>query len=154
MQPCAVVKRFAGVENGLEAGAEMITRRDLMVAVIAAVCTAGGFAVADELPLLGPAVFDWNKVEAKPTEVGSVRSFFKMRTATLEQLEVHVTTLNPGKMPHPPHRHPNEEMIIIRQGTLEALVKGEWKRVGPGSVIFNASNQLHGLRSVGNEPAV
>jgi quercetin dioxygenase-like cupin family protein len=132
----------------------MITRRDLMIAVIAVACTAGGFAVADELPLLGPAVFDWNKVEAKPTEVGSVRSFFKMRTATLEQLEVHVTTLNPGKMPHPPHRHPNEEMIIIRQGTLEALVKGEWKRVGPGSVIFNASNQLHGLRNVGQEPAV
>lgn len=132
----------------------MITRRDLMVAVIAAVCTAGGFAAADELPLLGPAVFDWNKVEAKPTAVGSVRSFFKMRTATLEQLEVHVTTLNPGKMPHPPHRHPNEEMIIIRQGTVEALVNGEWKRVGPGSVIFNASNQLHGLRNVGNEPAI
>lgn len=132
----------------------MITRRDLVVGVIAAACTAGGFAVAEELPLLGPAVFDWNKVEAKPTEVGSVRSFFKMRTATLEQLEVHVTTLNPGEMPHPPHRHPNEEMIIIRQGTLEALIKGEWKRVGPGSVIFNASNQLHGLKNVGNEPAV
>lgn len=132
----------------------MVTRRDLMVALIAAACTAGGFAVADELPLLGSAAFDWNKVEAKPTAVGSVRSFFKMRTATLEQLEVHATTLNPGKMPHPPHRHPNEEMIIIRQGTVEALVNGEWKRVGPGSVIFNASNQLHGLRNVGNEPAV
>jgi quercetin dioxygenase-like cupin family protein len=45
-------------------------------------------------------------------------------------------------------------MIIIRQGTVEALVNGEWKRVGPGSVIFNASNQLHGLRNVGNESAI
>ena len=67
---------------------------------------------------------------------------------------MHVTTLNPGKSPHPPHRHPNEEMLIIRQGTVEALVNGEWKRVGPGSVIFFASNQLHGLRNVGPEPAV
>lgn len=132
----------------------MITRRDVVVALIAVGCTAAGFAAADELPLLRSAVFDWNKVEAKPTEVGSVRSFFKMRTATLEQLEVHVTTLNPGKMPHLPHKHPNEEMIIIRQGTVEALENGEWKRVGPGSVIFNASNQLHGLRNVGSEPAV
>ena len=83
-----------------------------------------------------------------------MRSFFKVRTPTLEQLEVHVTTLNPGKSPHPPHRHPNEEMLIIRQGTVEALINGEWKRVGPGSVIFFASNQLHGLRNVGTEPAV
>jgi XRE family transcriptional regulator, regulator of sulfur utilization len=132
----------------------MITRRDLVAALIAAACTAGGFALANDLPLLGSAVFDWNTIEAKPTESGSLRSFFKMRTATLEQLEVHVTTLDPGKSPHPPHRHPNEEMIIVRQGTVEALVSGEWKRVGPGSVIFFASNQLHGLRNAGSEQAV
>ena len=132
----------------------MITRRDLIAALVAAACTAGGFAIADQLPLLGSAVFDWKTVAEKPTDVGSVRSFFKDRTATVDQLEVHVTTLSPGKSPHPPHRHPNEEMIILRQGTVEALVNGEWKRVGPGSVIFFASNQLHGLRNVGTEPAV
>ena len=132
----------------------MITRRDLMVALIAVACTGGGFALENELPLIGSSVFDWNSVQAKPTETGSVRSFFKVRTPTLEQLEVHVTTLNPGKSPHPPHRHPNEEMLIIRQGTVEALINGKWKRVGPGSVIFFASNQLHGLRNVGSEPAV
>ena len=37
---------------------------------------------------------------------------------------------------------------------MEALVNGDWKRVGPGSVIFFASNQLHGLRNVGTVPAV
>jgi quercetin dioxygenase-like cupin family protein len=133
---------------------QMLTRRDLIVAGLAAACTLGGFAIADELPLLGSAVFDFKTVADKPTGVGSVRSFFQDRTATLEQLEVHVTTLNPGTSPHPPHRHPNEEMIIVRQGTVEALVNGEWKRVGPGSVIFFASNQLHGLKNVGTEPAV
>lgn len=132
----------------------MMTRRDVVVALIAVACTAGGFAAANELPLLGPAVFERESIAAKATEVGSVRSFFTMRTATLDQLEVHETTLNPGKMPHQPHKHPNEEMLVIRQGTLEALVKGEWKRVGPGSVIFNASNQLHGLKNVGSEPAI
>ena len=113
-----------------------------------------GFAVAGELPMLEPAVFDRSSIPAKATAVGEVRSFFTMRTATLHQLEVHETTLNPGKSPHPPHKHPNEEMLVIRQGTVEALVKGDWKRVGPGSVIFNASNQLHGIRNVGSEPAI
>ncbi|MGA2167873.1 MAG: cupin domain-containing protein [Terracidiphilus sp.] len=132
----------------------MITRRDMLVALIAMAGTAGVFAIADQTPIMGSAAFDWNAIAAKPTEVGSVRSFFKARTATLEELEVHVTTLDPGKSPHPPHRHPNEEMVIVKQGTVEVLVNGEWKRVGPGSVIFNASNQLHGLRNVGSEQAI
>lgn len=132
----------------------MITRRDIFVALIAIAGTAGVFAIAEQGPVMGSAVFDWNAIPVKATDVGSVRSFFNTRTATLEGLEVHVTTLDPGKSPHPPHRHPNEEMIIIRQGTLEALVNGEWKRVGPGSVIFNASNQLHGLRNVGTDQAI
>jgi quercetin dioxygenase-like cupin family protein len=132
----------------------MITRRDLFVALIAATVTLGAVGLASETMKMGSAVFDWNSIPAKPTNVGSVRSFFNTPTATLDNLEVHVTTLNPGQSPHPPHRHPNEEMVIIRQGTVEALVNGEWKRVGPGSVIFNGSNQLHGLRNVGTEPAI
>jgi quercetin dioxygenase-like cupin family protein len=132
----------------------VITRRDLLVALIAIVCTAGAFALANQTPVMGSAVFDWNSIPAKPTEVGSVRSFFKARTATLDELEIHVTTLLPGKASHPPHRHPNEELIIVMQGTVETLSNGEWKRVGPGSVIFNASNQLHGLRNVGTGDAV
>ena len=49
----------------------------------------------------------------------------------------------PGKWSHPPHKHPNEELVLIRQGTVETLSGGSWKRLGPGSVIFNASNSLH-----------
>lgn len=132
----------------------MITRRDLVVAFTAAVFTTCAFALANQGPVMGSAVFDWNSIPAKPTEVGSVRSFFKTRTTTLDELEVHVTTLEPGKTSHAPHRHPNEELIIVKQGTVETLSNGEWKRVGPGSVIFNASNQLHGLRNVGSDEAI
>jgi XRE family transcriptional regulator, regulator of sulfur utilization len=132
----------------------MITRRDLLVALIAATLTAGAFGLANQVPVMGSAIFDWNSIPAKPTEVGVVRSFFKARTATLDELEMHVTTLEPGKASHEPHRHPNEELVIVKQGTVEALSNGEWKRVGPGSVIFNASNQLHGLRNVGTDEAI
>jgi XRE family transcriptional regulator, regulator of sulfur utilization len=132
----------------------IITRRDLLVFLIAVLATAGAFAIADQTPVMGSAAFDWNAIPVKATDVGSVRPFLKARTTTLEELEVHETTLNPGKSPHPPHSHPNEEMVIVRQGTVEVLVNGEWKRVGPGSVSFFASNQLHGLRNVGSEPAI
>jgi quercetin dioxygenase-like cupin family protein len=132
----------------------MITRRELFAVLGAAAVTDGAFALDGKPMVMGSAAFDWNSIAAKPNASGSVRSFFKARTATLEELELHATTLEPGKAPHPPHRHPNEEMIILWKGTLEALENGEWKRVGPGSVIFNASNQLHGLRNAGADQAV
>ena len=47
---------------------------------------------------------------------------------------MHVTTLKPGQTSHAPHQHANEELLIIKEGTVEALVNGEWKRVGTGSV--------------------
>jgi quercetin dioxygenase-like cupin family protein len=132
----------------------MITRRDLVIALAAAGLTAGAFAVTEKPNILGSTTFDWNSIPVKTTQVGSVRQVVSQPTATLENLEIHITTLNPGKSPHPPHRHPNEEMLIIRQGTLEAYINGDWKRVGPGSVIFFASNQLHGVRNVGDDPAI
>jgi quercetin dioxygenase-like cupin family protein len=131
----------------------MITRRDLFVALFAVAVTLGAVAAHPQTPLMHSALFEWNNVTAKPTEVGAARQFFRSPTATLDELELHVTTLNPGLSSHPPHKHPNEELVIIKEGTVEALVGGEWRRAGPGSVIFNASNELHALRNVGTTPA-
>jgi XRE family transcriptional regulator, regulator of sulfur utilization len=132
----------------------MISRRDVIVALIAVCATLTVIRVSAQSSVMGSSAFDWNSVTAKTTDVGSVRQFFRGPTATLDELECHVTTLNPGLQSHPPHQHPNEELVIIREGTVEVLVNGEWKRVGPGSVIFNASNQLHALKNVGATPAV
>lgn len=132
----------------------MITRRDVVVAAITlALGVSLGAAVRPQASVLRSKAFDWNDVAATKTAVGETRQFLRAPTATLDELELHVTTLNAGQTSHPPHQHPNEELVIIREGTVEALVLGEWKRVGPGSVIFNASNELHGLRNVGTGPA-
>lgn len=99
------------------------------------------------------SAFDWGAVPVKETRAGSRRAFFQAPTATLDELECHVTTLDPGKSPHPPHCHANEELIILKEGILESLVDGEMKRVGPGSVIFQAANQMHSIKNVGDGPA-
>jgi quercetin dioxygenase-like cupin family protein len=132
-----------------------ITRRDMLVACasVALTCSVGALAQTDK-PVLGPAVFDWNSLSVTNNATGAVRQVVKQPTATLDELEMHITTLNPGVASHPPHKHPNEELVIIREGTVETLSGGLWKRVGPGSIIFNASNSLHALRNVGATPAV
>ena len=133
----------------------MLTKRDSLIALLTACATLAIVAPGQsEKPVMGSSVFDWNAIEAQPTKVGSTRKFFQAPTATLDELECHVTTLNPGETPHPPHKHPDEEVIIVKEGTVEAMVNGQMKRVGPGSVIFQASNQLHSIRNAGNTAAV
>jgi mannose-6-phosphate isomerase-like protein (cupin superfamily) len=128
----------------------MITRRDIAVAAVAILLTFFVIGHAQQKQTLqGSAVFDWNSIPPKATESGSVRLFFKGPTATLDSLDIHVTTLDPGKAPHPPHKHLNEELVIIKEGVLEVLQNGERKRAGPGSVLFIALNQLHGIRNPG-----
>lgn len=132
----------------------MIKRRDVMVAIISVGMTLGVVALAQSRkPIMQSSVFEWGSVAARPTKVGARRDFFDAPTATLDQLECHVTTVNVGEAPHAPHQHPDEELIIVKEGTLEAMQNGAIRKVGPGSIIFEASNQLHGLRNVGTTPA-
>jgi XRE family transcriptional regulator, regulator of sulfur utilization len=132
----------------------MVTRRDVAVAALAVSFTLLGVAATHaRSEVLGSRVFDWNDLTVKATKIGSTRKVVQQPTATLDELEIHVTTLNPGETPHPPHKHPDEELLIVKEGTVESLVNGELKRVGPGSVIFQAANQLHSIRNVGATPA-
>jgi XRE family transcriptional regulator, regulator of sulfur utilization len=131
-----------------------MTRRDVMVGLLAMPGAMNVLAMgSDDQPVMGPTVFNWNDMKPRKTATGEVRSLCKSPTATVDQLEMHVTTLNPGETSHPPHRHVNEELIIIREGDCETLSNGNWVKCGPGSVVFNASNSLHGFRNVGTTPA-
>jgi quercetin dioxygenase-like cupin family protein len=132
----------------------MLTRRDVVVALIGAAMTVTAVTAMDaRRAVLGSAIFDWNSFTATPNKTGAVRKVVQQPTATLDELESHITTLNAGETPHPPHQHPDEELVIIKEGTVESLVNGELKRVGPGSIIFQAANQMHSIRNVGSGPA-
>lgn len=131
----------------------MITKRDFLIATLATVATLSIVGLAQSKKSMPSSVFDWNAAEVKTTKTGASRDFFKQPTATLDQLECHVTTLNPGEAPHAPHQHPEEELIVVKEGTIEAMQNGAVKTAGPGSMIFEASNDLHGLRNVGKTQA-
>jgi len=83
-----------------------------------------------------------------------IRSLLDTTTRTLDRLEVHQTSLPPGGSPHPPHRHAHEELMLVERGTLEVTQESAVRQAGAGSLIFQASNELHGLKNVGTDTAV
>jgi quercetin dioxygenase-like cupin family protein len=81
------------------------------------------------------------------------RAVLNGETHTGYPIEVHETELAPGEMPHPPHHHVHEEMLIMREGMLEVTIQGRSARLGPGSVAYVASGEQHGWRNVGTSNA-
>ena len=132
----------------------MLTRRDVTVALTTAFVTlCAASLMRAQSQVMGSRIFDWESLKVEKTKVGERRDVVRLPTATLDELEMHITTLNPGLESHPPHQHAAEELIIIKEGTLESFVNGEYRKVGPGSIVFQASNQPHAIRNVGTGPA-
>ncbi len=131
----------------------MLTKRDLGMLVAGAVLAVAATSAAGQPSVLSSQVFDWTTMAVRETKTGARRDVVQAPTATLDELEMHITTLNPGQAAHAPHSHPAEELLIIKEGTVMSLVNGEERRVGAGSVIFQASNQMHTIRNVGDGPA-
>lgn len=77
------------------------------------------------------------------------RSVLQGKTHAGFPIDLHETELAPGQAPHPPHHHVHEEMVLIREGTMEVTIAGRSVNLGPGSVAYVASNEEHGWRNAG-----
>jgi quercetin dioxygenase-like cupin family protein len=140
-----------------------INRREACAGLAAFSMLGGLLAQAQTLPGAGQpdAAMDVSRVvhfdEMKLTHNangGWGRAVMHGTLPTGEFLEVHETMLPAGKMPHPPHRHSNSEFLLIREGKLLYLTDGVKEPVGPADVIYTASNRPHGLKNIGDTPAL
>jgi quercetin dioxygenase-like cupin family protein len=77
---------------------------------------------------------------------------FNGPTEQLAALASGFVTLELGAQPHPPHRHPEEEIMIVGEGTGEFFLDGVTTQVKKGDTIFAEANVLHGVRNTGQTP--
>ena len=135
---------------------ETLDRRSLF-AVFSALAAAGvtGGAGAAEPTLSVSKVLRYADLPLRKfANGGEQRRVITGTLPTGEFIEVHETMLPAGETPHPPHKHPNSEMLFIQTGQLEETGEdGKTTSVGPGDIIFTASNRMHDLRNVGTTPA-
>lgn len=81
-----------------------------------------------------------------------VFTHFNGPTDQLSGLCAGIALLEPGATPHPPHKHPEEEFLIVTAGTGEIECAGQTTQVGPGAMMYCAGGTLHGITNTGSVP--
>jgi quercetin dioxygenase-like cupin family protein len=104
-------------------------------------------------PNLPSAVYALDQLPVTPTPLGSRRAVFDGPTATVDKLHCHVTTLNQGERSGEPRLHHQEEIIIVKDGTVEAHFGDKQRIARAGDIIHFAANSVTFLRNTGDGPA-
>jgi quercetin dioxygenase-like cupin family protein len=110
-------------------------------------------ASAAEREKLPSKIFKYEDLPVKGAGPNHSRPILDGLTRSGYAIECHETELAPGLMPHAAHRHVHEEMVFIREGTLEVTILDKVSTLGPGSVVYVASNEEHGWKNVGSTRA-
>jgi quercetin dioxygenase-like cupin family protein len=128
----------------------MPNRRDLLkLSAFQAVAAAMASAATSTLP---NGTMDAHQAKVTHEEFGDLRIYLEGRTDQLGALTFGSLLLKPGKAPHPPHQHPEEEIMVITEGAGEISVEGKVTKVASGSSMYCAANKVHGIVNTGKSP--
>ena len=106
-------------------------------------------ASAGKLP---SGTMDESKAKLTKESFGDLRVYYDGPTEQLRAMTAGSLRLKPGMSPHPPHQHPEEEFMVVTEGSGEISVEGKVTKVGPGAMMYCAANKLHGIVNTGKTP--
>jgi (S)-ureidoglycine aminohydrolase len=97
--------------------------------------------------------YNWTDFKPVKDENRIRRQYLDGSTTLLQNLEIHTSTVEGGEAPHPAHTHADqEELVIIKEGTLTATIGKESRVLGPGSIVYVLPGYEHGFVNAGNTP--
>ncbi len=127
------------------------SRRDLALLLPAWTAAAAAQEPSKQLP---SKVYKFEDLPVKTNGENKSRAVLNGQLHTGFPVELHITELAAGQSPHTPHQHVHEEIVMLRSGQLDITISGQTTRATAGSVVYVASNELHGSRNPGPGPAM
>jgi len=124
-------------------------RRDFFNLAAGLAATSSFLEAAPKLP---DAVIASDKASVAHEPFGEQRVYFDGPTDQLKSMTAGSLRLNPGQEPHPPHQHPEEEILLVTEGSGEIVIQGKTTQIGPGAMMYSAANKTHGIRNTGKVP--
>jgi mannose-6-phosphate isomerase-like protein (cupin superfamily) len=98
------------------------------------------------------ATIDETKARLTREPFGDLRIYFEGSTEQIRSMTAGSLRLKPRMSPHPPHQHPEEEFLLVTEGTGEISLDGKVTKVANGSMMYCAAGRLHGITNTGKNP--
>jgi mannose-6-phosphate isomerase-like protein (cupin superfamily) len=121
------------------------SRRDVCAAIPALLAFSS--LSAQEKATIPSKIYPFDELNPRTSGSVTIRNIVDGQIFEGCHISLHESDLAPHSIPHPPHRHQHEEMVLVLEGTLEFTINGVPTRAGSGSVLFAGSNDLHGIRN-------
>jgi len=120
-----------------------------LLGALAAALAAGSTTKAAGLESV---LFTDKRAHIEMHHFGTLRTYYSGPTEGSKNLEIGSLTLQPSAEPHPPHTHPDEEILIVTEGEGEITMNGKPMKIDASKILYVAPNYLHGIRNTGSKP--
>jgi mannose-6-phosphate isomerase-like protein (cupin superfamily)/uncharacterized RmlC-like cupin family protein len=113
-----------------------------------------------DTPLLSTAIRKL-KFPLSEDPVGRWKSYplFRGVTRAIDWMSCHISVLSAGHMPHPPHAHPEEEMLMVLDGEADVILaarpdpeNARRERLSRGALTYYPPFQHHTIHNTGPYP--
>lgn len=98
-----------------------------------------------------PVVIAWDEARKRVHERGYSLPFVGEETGA-EELQLHLSSINPGEAAHPPHEHGGEEIMFLITGSGMATLGDQEQPMEAMAALFAPAGTRHGLRNNGESP--
>lgn len=117
------------------------------------ICIFSHLSLLAQSDTVASKVYVWNILKVEKQGSRESRPIAEGSGNVLSNMEWHVTTIEPGMAPHAPHRHADEEFIIVKEGQVKITIGDSSKQLGAGSFALFIPGDEHGIVNVGNTKA-
>lgn len=89
---------------------------------------------------------------ADAADWGTFHAYFTDPTHVLKPVLVGVAKLKAGEQIHPPHRHADEEYLMVIEGRGTWSLNGETRPANKGDILFARAWDYHGITAASDSP--
>lgn len=119
--------------------------------LMSALCVTGYITVANDGADIKSEVLPQAKVKKAPDNWGVFYPYFTGASYGTKDLLAGVADIKPGEEIHPPHRHAEEEFLLVTKGEGTWHLNGEDFPAKKGDMLYAAPWDIHGITNTGSD---